>query len=30
MLDLFRGHTGAPIEPRELGVHDGGEARNLP
>jgi hypothetical protein len=30
MLDLFRGHIGAPIEPRELGVHDGGEARNLP
>jgi hypothetical protein len=28
-LDLFRGHAGAPIEPHEPGVHDGGRARNL-
>jgi hypothetical protein len=29
-LDPFRGHTYAPIEPREPWVHDGGGARNLP
>jgi hypothetical protein len=28
-LDPFKGHVGAPVEPHELGIHDGGGARNL-
>jgi hypothetical protein len=29
-LDPFQGHAGAPVEPHELGGHDGGGAGNLP